>query len=503
MNSDNRPKRGAERSGDGQNRRQGDAKLHKTDRSLNNHRRADDKNRPKSQKPHSETKPTVTARDVALKALQDVVRGDAYAAQALARRLDENRLKSDDRRLAASVFYNAVENRLYIEYMLGKFLDQRPEPVINDIMHIAAAQLLFMDRVPDHAVVDEAVKQTRACRREGFSGLVNGVLRNLIRAREGGELTLPDRESEPERWLSVRYSIAPELVRRLVDAYGFDEAEQIAAWQPPRGELTIRPNRLRMDAAAFEDGLNRREMRWRRGVVEDAYIIEDAGNLADSQGYRQGSFSIQGQSAMLAAQAVQARPGMQILDACAAPGGKTCLMAERMNGAGRVYAWDVHAHRVELIRAAAKRLGLDNVRPSEHDARRPMDSIRLSMDAVLVDAPCSGLGVIAEKPDIKYRKTDQSLDELPKLQREILEACAEAVRPGRLLVYATCTILPDENERQVAAFLERHPEFEPELSDDWLPEALRPRLNEGMLCLLPHRDNLDGFFIARMRRKGV
>ena len=204
---------------------------------------------------------------------------------------------------------------------------------------------------------------------------------------------------------------------------------------------------------------------------------------------------------MLAAQAVGARPGMQILDACAAPGGKTCLMAEHMGGSGRVFAWDVHAHRVELIRAAARRLGLENVRPSERDAGVPLESVRLSMDAVLVDAPCSGLGVIADKPDIRYRQTEEGLTALPVLQKDILWACAEAVRPGGLLVYATCTVLPDENENQVRAFLDAHSDFEPDTDDRWLPEALRPRLDGGMLRLLPHRDGLEGFFIARMRRK--
>ena len=445
--------------------------------------------------------PRVTARDAALWALQDVVRGDAYAAQALDRRLVEARLKPDDRRLAAGLFYSAVENRLYIEHVLKQFIDQRPEPVVSDILHIAAAQLLFMDRVPDHAAVDEAVKQVRAARREGFTGLVNGVLRNLIRARDNDAIQLPDKEADPETWLAVRYSVAPCAARRLIDAYGIDEAADIAAWTPPRREQTIRPNRLNMDAAAFEAWLDARQFAWRRGTVEDAYIVKDAGNLATHEGYRRGVFSIQGESAMLAAQAVMAKPGMQILDACAAPGGKTCLMAERMGASGRVFAWDVHAHRVELIRAAARRLGLENVRPSERDARVPLESVRLSMEAVLVDAPCSGLGVMAEKPDVRYRQSEEGLIALPGLQKEILDACQAAVKVGGLLVYATCTILPDENERQARAFLERHPEFQPDTADAWLPERLRPHYHDGMIQILPHRDGMEGFFIARMRRR--
>ena len=445
------------------------------------------------------------ARASALLALQDVVRGDAYAAQALDRRLTEARLRPDDRRLAASLFYTAVENRLYIETMLSRFMETKPEPAIVDILHIAAAQILFMDRVPDHAAVDEAVKQVRAARRGSFTGLVNAVLRNLIRARDAGELNLPDREAEPEKWISVKYSVAPVIVERLAAAYGLEEAAAIAeaACRADHKSQTIRPNRMRMDAPAFESWLDAQGFTWRHGMAEDAYVLSDAGNLAAHEGYRRGLFSIQGESAMLAAQAVRAKPGMQILDACAAPGGKTCLMAERMGGAGRVFAWDVHEHRVALIRAAAARLGLDNVRAIEHDARQPVESMKLSMDAVLVDAPCSGLGVIADKPDIKYRVNAAMLDALPEIQRGILASSAQAVKVGGLLVYATCTLLPEENEARVAEFLAAHPEFEPETDATWLPEALRPHAKDGMLRILPHRDGLEGFFIARLRRKGV
>ena len=461
--------------------------------------------KPRGTKPDNAPKPKnvgPSARTVALRALQDVARGDAFAAQALDKAFQGAKLSPEDRRLAASLFYFAVENRLYIETMLGKFLDGRPEPVVNDILHIAAAQLLFMDRVPDHAAVDEAVRQTRAAGREGLTGLVNGVLRNLIRARDAGELTLPDRDAEPVQWLSVKYSVAPVVAERLIDAYGLDRAEGFVKSRPNRGQA-VRFNRLKIDKAGFEKWLNDNGLKWRMGAVEGAYIVENGGNLADTDGYRQGLFSIQGQSAMLAAQAVQAKPVMHILDACAAPGGKTALMAEAMNNVGRVYAWDVHEHRVALIRAAARRLGLDNVRATVYDARMPMENMKLTMDAVLVDAPCSGLGVIAEKPDIKYRATAENLNALPPLQGALLDACSTAVKVGGRLIYATCTVLPAENEEVVDAFLRRHPEFAPDNAADWLPAELRDSLADGRLTLSPERDDFEGFFIARMVRKGV
>lgn len=443
-----------------------------------------------------------SARTVALRALQDVVRGDAYAAQALDKQLKAAKLSEADRRLAASLFYFAVENRLYIETMLSQFMEARPEPVVNDILNIAAAQILFMDRIPDHAAVDEAVKQVRSSGREGLTGLVNGVLRNLIRARDAGTLTLPDRDAEPVKWLSVKYSVAPVIAQRLIDAYGLEASEALVKTRTDRGQC-VRFNRLRTDAAAFEAWLEQQHLRWHRGLIPDAYIVEDGGNLADTDGFRRGLFSIQGQSAMLAAQAVRARGGQQILDACAAPGGKSALMAEAMNGAGRVYAWDVHEHRVALIKATAHRLGLDNVRATVYDARQPMESIQLAMDAVLVDAPCSGLGVIAEKPDIKYRTTAEALEALPPLQLAILTACARAVKVRGRLVYATCTLLPQENEEVVRRFLSDHPEFVPDTEDSWLPEPLRERFREGMITLSPADRDFEGFFVACMVRQGM
>ena len=442
-----------------------------------------------------------TARDAALNALRFVARDGAYAAQALDRALRDVQLNESDRRLAASIFYFALENRLRIETCLLTKLKERPEPEIMDILCVAAAQILFMDRIPDHAAVDEAVKQTRRARRERMTALVNAVLRGLIRDRDAGNLTLPDREAEPEKYISQKYSLSLPLVERLARAYGLDEAERIAAWSPDRRCETVRPNRMHMTDAEFEAWLDQNKLEWARGAVPGAYRISNAGRLAAHEGYCRGVFSIQGESSMLAALALEAKPGMQVLDACAAPGGKSCLIAEAMRGAGRVYAWDLHEHRVELIRAAAKRLGLDNIRPQVRDASRPSENLAGMMDAVLVDAPCSGLGVMGDKPDIKYRLTAESVDALVPIQRGILDACAAYVRPGGLLVYSTCTILPEENVGQVADFLARHPEFEPDNGGAWLPEALRAGLTDGQIQILPSRDGMDGFFIARLRRK--
>ncbi|MBR3928228.1 MAG: 16S rRNA (cytosine(967)-C(5))-methyltransferase RsmB [Clostridia bacterium] len=440
---------------------------------------------------------------MALYALQDVNRFDAYAQLALDKRLRESRLSPDDRRLATSIFYQAVENRLNIEYVLNAFVNAKPDPAIEDILHIACAQILFMDKIPPHAAVDEAVKQARAIGKDEATGFVNGVLRNLLRAKEGEGLKYPDENEDKVKYLSVKYSVCEVILHRLINAYGVETAEKIVSFRPAERTETIRPNLMKRDFAQFEEYLNKRGWAWKKGVVEGAYLISHAGNLAGDPDFFDGEFSIQGESSMLSAMAVNARPGMTVIDVCAAPGGKSALMCEMMKGTGRVHAWDVHPHRVELLKAMGKRLKLDNLRAAARDASVAKEEFYLSADAVLIDAPCSGVGVMTDKPDLKYRVTDESIASLIDTQKKILKASSQYVKRGGVLVYSTCSILPEENEKQIEAFLFDHPEFKLDLDDRWVPDALKNRFMGGMLSLLPNRDGVEGFFIARMRRVDV
>ena len=455
-------------------------------------------NRPSGPKPAP--KSNVTARDAALRALGDVVARGAYASQAIDRQLTEANLSPEDRRLATGIFYAAVENRLKIEHILSPFIKNSPMPVIKAILHIACAQLLFLDRVPDHAGVDEAVKQTRRLKGQSVTGFVNAALRNVIRARDEGTLAAPDADDRV-KYLSIEYSASEDLVRALIDAYGEEEAERICAFRPKEHTQTIRANFMTTSDAELAKYLEENGIEYTEGNIPRAFACRRPGALAALEGYRKGMYSLQGESSMLAAYAMQVKPGMNVLDACAAPGGKSAMMCEIMNGTGRVYAWDVHEHRVELIRAAGKRLRLYNLRHMVRDSRMPYEQFDNLMDAVLVDAPCSGLGVIADKPDIRTRFEAREIEELIPLQRDILANCAKFVKVGGLLVYSTCTILPEENEKQVRDFLNHNPNFAPDTDDSWLPEKFRPLMKDGMLQLMQHRDGIEGFFIARMRRK--
>ena len=437
---------------------------------------------------------------VALDVLGDVHQRDAYATLALGDRLNRNTaLQPRDKRLVTELVYGTLENRIRLDYMLDHYLERAElEPVVRDILRLGAYQLFFLDRVPGSAAVDESVKLTRAKQREPFTGLVNAVLRTMIREPE--RVTYPDFAQEPARSISLTHSLPLWLAERLIAAYGPETTQDIAGYRPETPFVTVRRTAEHITAEAFEAYLNRRHLAFSPGMAPGAYRIERPGDLTEEPEYKQGLFSIQGESSMLAALAVGVQPGWAVLDACAAPGGKTALLAETLRGSGRVHAWDVHAHRVELLRSMAKRLRLDNVRPALRDATVLREDLIGTMDAVLLDAPCTGTGVVLDKPDIKYRQTPESIVELTELQGKLLETCARYVRPGGVLVYSTCSILPEENAAQVASFLEKHPEFVPQGLAETMPEALRTRVVDSQVQLLPHRDDAEGFFIARMVR---
>ncbi|MGN0778245.1 MAG: 16S rRNA (cytosine(967)-C(5))-methyltransferase RsmB, partial [Aristaeellaceae bacterium] len=334
---------------------------------------------------------------------------------------------------------------------------------------------------------------------EGLAGVCNGILRNLIRQKD--ELVWPDPAENRVKALSVRHSVPEWLTDRILADYG-EDAEALLAHRTPDSYVTVRPNMTLLDDAAFQALLDKKVWEKEPGAVPHSWRIRGMADVGRDADFAGGHFSIQSESSMMAAMAVDPKPGMQVLDACAAPGGKACLMAEMMNGSGRVQAWDVHAHRTELIAAQARRLKLENVRPMTRDASKPREELVESMDAVLLDAPCSGLGVMAEKPDVKYRVKAENVAELVKTQATLLDAVAPYVKKGGTLVYSTCSILREENVLQAEAFLTRHPEFELLPLPESIPEKFRRYEGTG-LQLLPQRDGVEGFYICRMRRKRV
>ena len=453
---------------------------------------------PRSPRPRT-AQSGLNARRLALDVLTDVREKGAYASLALGERLRAAHLSPEDRRLATGLVYGTLENQLQIDYALDRLMDHPTrEPVQRDILRMGAYQILFLDRVPDSAAVDEAVKLTRAMGMEAACGFINAVLRNLSRGKD--EIAWPDREADPVAYLSVMGSMPRWLVDKLVAAYGPEEAGRVILYREEEHPVCVRPNLARLTDAGFEALLHEKGWRAERGLAPHAWLIYGAGDLAADADYRAGRFSIQGQSSMLAAEALEARPGMKVLDACAAPGGKSAYLCEQMQLTGRVYAWELHEKRAQLLEGVRRRLGLDNLRISVRDALDFRPDLEGALDGVLLDAPCAGLGVLSQKPDIKLRLKEEDIPAIVDTQGRLIDTVCRYVRPGGALVYSTCSLLPEENADRVRAFLQAHPNFTLEPLPTSFPEELRARQTPCGLQLLGCRDGVEGFFIARMRR---
>ncbi len=439
-------------------------------------------------------------RRAALRVIRAVTEEGAFASLALDEALRGSGLSEQDRRLATRLVYDTLDHLFWLDHALSQVMAREDTDIkLRNILRLGACQMLLETRIPESAATNTSVQLCTELGMEGLKGVCNGILRNLIRKKE--ELSFPDPEKEPDQAAALEYSIPLWLWKKLQADWG-EEARELLGYREPRAGFTIRPNLTRLDDAGLEAVLQKKIWEKTRAAVPHAWRIYGAMDIARDADFTAGLYSIQSESSMMAAMALDPKRGQHLLDCCAAPGGKTCLLAEMMGGTGRVYAWEVHEHRTKLIETQARRLGLDNIRAVTRDARIPREDLMGTMDGVLLDAPCSGLGVLAEKPDIRLRITEERLEEVITLQWELLEAVCGYVKAGGTLVYSTCSVLKDENERQIRTFLEKHPEFERLPLPAAIPEQFRAREETG-LQLLPHRDGVEGFYICRMRRKAI
>jgi len=438
------------------------------------------------------------ARRIALKVIRQVTEEGTYASLALDAALRNCGLSGADRRLVSRLSYDTLDRMIFLDWALSQVM-ARPDTDIKlkNILRLGACQILLEDRIPDSAATNLCVQLCEELGMPGLKGVCNGVLRNLVRKKD--ELPLPDAEKEPINAAVLKYSVPEWIYTKLLKDYG-EETDRILSFRNTDEGWLLRPNLTRLDDSGFEKLLEKKIWKKEKAGIPHAWKITGAMDIARDADYLAGNFSIQSGGSMLACLAMDVKRGQLVLDCCAAPGGKTCYLAEMMGGTGRIQAWDIHEHRVKLIEAQAKRLGLENIRPMIRDAARPREDLREAMDAVLVDAPCSGTGFMAQKPDIKMRVTEENVRELTELQKRLLETVCAYVKPGGTLVYSTCSVLKDENERQSENFLQRHPEFEETELPNSVPERFRNRAGRGVQ-LLEHRDGLEGFYLIRMRKK--
>ncbi|WP_068774563.1 16S rRNA (cytosine(967)-C(5))-methyltransferase RsmB [Paenibacillus sp. FJAT-26967] len=449
-----------------------------------------------------------TARDAALKVLTHVEEAGAYSNLKLNQILKESDLPRQDAALATEIVYGTIQRRNTIDYYLAKLVTKgdkglsKLQPWVLSLLRMSLYQLLYLERVPDHAIVSEAVNIAKRKGHQGISGMVNGVLRSAIRRRE--ELILPDGLDDTKR-IALQYSHPEWLVRRWIAQHGVDACERICAANNEAPHVSIRANVLRGEAAGLLERLRGEGLDAQLSALSPSgIVVSSGGNMALAAGFAKGDYSVQDESSMLVAEALEPKPGMKVLDCCAAPGGKTAHIAEKMGDTGEVWACDLHPHKQKLIDEQAERLGLESVRTFVKDARELSEEFAPeSFDRILLDAPCSGFGVIRRKPDLKWSKQESDIKEIRSVQKSILEAVHGLLKPGGILIYSTCTIEREENEAAVEQFLKAHTEFklDPIPAENWPDSGMSGQASSGMIRITPDQYGTDGFFIARLRKE--
>ena len=419
---------------------------------------------------------------------------DGFSNLILDAELRRQKLEGRDKAFASAIFYTVLEHRGTLDYILGQFLPKglaKLDPQVREILRAALAQARYM-QVPASAAVNEAVKLTRAFKKSSASGLVNAVLRRACVY----DLSKARFQNETER-LMVLGSAGQDVAEFLRSRYP-DEALGILTYAADGGRTSLRANPLKADVPTLCEKLNALGAAAQPGVVPGSVLAKFEGSPADNDLFRAGCYHVEGQASQLAALCVEAKPGDTVLDLCAAPGGKSLLLIEEMGDEGRLVSCDVSENRVQLIRKAVERMGFAHVEPRVSDGTKPDADLPMA-DRILVDAPCSGLGILAKKPDIRYKTLEKARhDELLATQSAILDTAAAHLKPGGRLVYSTCTIDPSENEEQVAAFLVRHPEFRVVRPAVAFPDGMT--VGEHGALSVPTRTGMDGFFLCALQK---
>lgn len=438
------------------------------------------------------------AREVALLTLNACQRQGGWSDNILKKQLAAAQLDGRDGALATQLCFGVLQNQLLLDFYLSKFSNlplKRMEGKVLQALHLAAYQILFLDRIPASAAVNSAVELTRLhCKNPRAAGMVNGILRTLVRNLEQLP-TIP--QDDPVRYLSTLYSHPEWLVKEFLLTLGEQETAKLLAANNSRPPITAMVNTTKVSAqeltAALEaEGVDAQPHPW----LEDCLLLSKTGDIERLTAFETGLFYVQDSASRLAVQAAGAEAGMRVLDCCAAPGGKSFAAAIAMGNQGEIVSCDLHPHKKKLIQAGADRLGLSIIAPRTADGKNFRPQWENAFDLVLVDAPCSGLGVIRKKPDIRY-KDSAPLAELPAIQRAILDNAARYVRPGGVLLYSTCTVLRRENEEVAQGFLAEHASYKAEAFT--LPDPIGT-VPDGMVTLWPHRHGTDGFFICKLRK---
>lgn len=442
-------------------------------------------------------------REIALDILLDIEKNKIFSNIALNTGLRSNQFMSkQERAFITRLVEGVVETRIRLDYIINSFSNTKVnkcKPLIRCILRMGTYQIFYMEKVPDEAACNECVKLAEKRGFRNLKGFVNGVLRNISRNKDN--IKYPDKANEHRKYISVMYSVPEEVIDILEEDYSPEDVESIVGAAFADRSTAIRVNRDRISVDEFKKELESNGISVRRGnYTDNTLLIDDYDYIRKIPGFHQGYFNVTDESSVMAVDCAGINKGDLVLDMCAAPGGKTMYAAELTGPTGTVISRDVSDKKVELIEENIERLGYENVKPQVFDACVYDETMEGKADVVLCDVPCSGLGIMGRKNDIKYNIDKAGVISLSELSKQILSNACRYVKPGGTLLFSTCTITGLENEDTVK-WIRENTDLVPETLADHLPENLKDRGNRGYMTLLQGKDSCDGFFMARFVRK--
>ena len=443
----------------------------------------------------------INPRTAAFNVLLKIEEEGAYSNIALNNAIKEYELKGIDASFMSAIVYSVLERQLTLDYILSRYSKlplKKIETKTLIILRMGVTQILFMDKVPESAAVNESVKLAKKKGLQKSSGFINGILRSIVRAEI--KYTLPDKEKDYAKHLSVKYSCPTFLIDLWLESYGEENTLGILQSLADRPVLTVRVNTLKADKQSIINSLEKQNVKVREvPFIENALYIENTGSIENLDSYKKGEIYVQDASSQLCVNVLSPKPNDRVLDICSAPGGKAFSSAMLMHNKGEILAFDMFEHKLRLINSSSKRLGINIIKTAIRDGENDKTALPLG-DCVLCDVPCSGLGIIRRKPEIRY-KLDTSLDKLADIQYRILCNSSQYTATGGVLVYSTCTLNPKENGNNADRFLQEHKDsFEP--IEIKLPKGIQRGIDEpsNQLTVFPHKGNTDGFFISVFRK---
>lgn len=437
------------------------------------------------------------AREIAYKVLLDIEKNKNYSNMAINKHFKDVKISNQDRGLATEIIYGVIENKYYIDYMidkLSKVKTNKMEIYVKTLLRMGIYQIMFLNSISDYAAVNETVNLAKK-KNSKVSGFINGILRNVIRQKEEiGKVKTKDDVD----YLSIKYSYDKWMIRNWMIHFGKEFTEELLEANNERPNIYLRTNTLKITRDELIKKLEKQNIKAEKvNVVEEAIKVEHLKDIENNSLYKEGLFTVQDVSSMLVGKVMNPKENSLVLDVCSAPGGKTTYMATLMNNTGQVVSRDIYDHKLKLIKAASKRLGLTNVDVEEFDGMKLDRESIGKFDYVLADVPCSGLGIIRRKPEIKYKEKEE-FRQLPPIQKKILENASKYVKVGGTLIYSTCTIQDSENIDVVNEFLQKNKNFElvpiKEVNVDLENQE------KGYMKIYPNVHNMDGFFISKLIR---